>query len=596
MDKKLRIAIVDKDRCKNGIDCPFICGGVCPVNRLSKECIVVGGDNKPIISEELCIGCGICPKKCPFEAITIVGLPAEREEEMVHRYGVNAFRLFRLPYPREGGVTGLIGQNAIGKTTIVKILSGDLVPNFGEMANLSKDEAIGRFAGTQFHEYFSALYSGELKASWKPQYVDALPKIFRGNVGRRLEKMDEKGQLDSLADRLEIRHALDREMKELSGGELQRVAIAACMLKDADIYIFDEPSSYLDVRQRLRLAGIIGELAREKRILLVEHDLVALDYLTDYVGMLYGVQGAYGIVSLTKVAKHGINTYLDGYAKDENIRFRSEPIRFEVRPPQTGWKAETMMSFSGIKKSYDGFSLEVEGGEIRKGEIVGILGPNATGKTTFVEVLSGGLELDEGEISIPKGVEVSYKPQYIKPKKALSVAEALSKASVNVSDAFFKSEIERPLNLVPLYTHNIQELSGGELQRVAIAMCLGREASIYLLDEPSAYLDVEERMRLAKTIRRIMEKLGAVGMVVDHDILFTDYISDRIMVFYGEPGVEGRATRPMSMREGMNFFLKGLGITFRRDSDSGRPRANKLASRLDKEQKAKGEFYYEGSA
>ncbi len=595
MEKKLRIAVLDKERCKNGIDCPFICGGVCPVNRLDKECIVVGEDGKPTISEELCIGCGICPKKCPFDAITIVGLPTEQEEEIVHRYGTNTFRLFRLPYPREGVVTGLIGQNAIGKTTIVKVLAGDIIPNLGDIEGITKDEVVEHFAGTQFHEYFSDLYNGRLKPSWKPQYVDSLPKVLKGKVGKHLDKIDEKGELESISDKLEISTALDRDMKELSGGELQRVAIAACMLKDADIYIFDEPSSYLDIRQRLRLTGILSELAEEKRILLVEHDLVALDYLADYVSILYGVQGAYGIVSLLKAARNGINTYLEGYAKDENIRFRKDPIKFDVRPPQKGWKAEVLMSFSGLKKSFNGFSLEVETGKIMSGEIVGILGPNATGKTTFVEILSGSLEPDSGEISIPDGVEVSYKPQYITPKAAVSVVESLLDSGVDLTSGFFKSEIERPMNLTSLYSQNIQELSGGELQRVAIASCLGKKASIYLLDEPSAYLDIEERIRLAKTIRRVMEKLGAVGMVVDHDILFTDYISDRIMAFHGEPSKKGIASNPMMKRDGMNFFLKDLGVTFRREPETGRPRANKLDSRLDKEQKAIGEFYYEGT-
>ncbi len=589
----MRIAVLDKDRCKNGIDCPFICGGVCPVNRLSKACIIVGEDNKPIISEELCIGCGICPKKCPFEAITIVGLPTEKSADMVHRYGVNAFRVFRLPYPKEGVVTGLIGQNAMGKTTVVRILAGDIVPNLGDYAEgAEKDEVVEHFAGTQFEDYFSALYEGEIKTSWKPQYVDALPKTVKGEVGAHLERLDERGWLEKIAEELELRSILDRRFAEISGGELQRVAIAACVLRDANIYILDEPSSFLDIRQRLRLARLLQELADEKRVLLVEHDLVALDYLADYVSMLYGVRAAYGIVSLPEVARHGMNTYLEGYLRDENVRFRPEPIKFEVRPPQREWEGEVFLSFSDVRMSYDGFSLEVEGGGVRKGETIGILGPNAIGKTTFVKILAGELQPKSGRISLKEGVRVSYKPQYIKPEFEGKVREALTLAGVTET-IFYQAEVARPLELEALYEAQLQELSGGELQRVAIGMCLGRDAEIFLLDEPSAYLDVEERLRVAKIIRRAMENRGSVGMVVDHDVLFADYISDRLMVFRGAPGKRGLATSPLPKRDGMNVFLKDMKMTFRRDPDTGRPRANKSGSKLDREQKARGEYYYE---
>jgi ATP-binding cassette subfamily E protein 1 len=586
----MRIAVLNKDKCKNGIDCAFICGRVCPINRTGKECIIIGEDNKPTISEELCTGCGICPKKCLYKAISIVGLPEELKTDLVHQYGENAFRVFRLPYPKENAVTGIIGQNGTGKTTIVKILSGEIIPNFGEYGEEgSKEKVLEYYSGLSLYDYFSALYSGEIKVVHKPQYVDLLPKAVEGKTEELLEKVDEKGELEQLSKRLELEEAMERDIAQISGGELQRVAIAACLLRDADFYILDEPSSYLDVRQRLNVARIIRELSQDKRVLVVEHDLIVLDYLADYVNIMYGEIGVYGIVSHPRTVKQGINVYLHGYLREENIRFRDESIKFETRPPSKGWKSEVLLRYSDLTKNYDGFVLEVEGGEVNRGEVIGVLGPNATGKTTFVKILAGLLKPESGKIDAE--VKVSYKPQYIKPEEDLTVIEAIRKVT-DISSSFFQSEISKPLEIEALYDRKLGELSGGELQRTAIAVCLSREAEVYLLDEPSAYLDVEQRLKVAKMIRRVMEKKEATGIVVDHDILFIDYLSDRIMTFSGEPGIRGYSTRPMEMREGMNTFLKNIEVTFRRDPDTGRPRVNKEGSKKDREQKEKGEYYY----
>ncbi|MDR3075377.1 MAG: ATP-binding cassette domain-containing protein, partial [Candidatus Methanoplasma sp.] len=230
-------------------------------------------------------------------------------------------------------------------------------------------------------------------------------------------------------------------------------------------------------------------------------------------------------------------------------------------------------------------------GSVKIGESVGIVGPNATGKTTFVKMLAGVIKPDNG--SLDAVLKVSYKPQYISADADGTVRDVLyAKAYDIVNSGFFEGEVLGPLGIKHLMEKDMKTLSGGELQRVAITMCLAAEADMYLFDEPSAYLDSNQRMNAAKTIRRMMEKTGRSGMIVDHDIYFLDMVSDSMMVFGGEPGKHGIGEGPFDMREGMNKFLSAVDITFRRDADTCRPRINKPDSRLDREQKAKGEYYY----
>lgn len=586
----MRIAVVDIDRCQSK-SCSMECVKFCPGVRMGDETVVLSDAGKPIISEELCTGCGICVHKCPFEAIAIIGLPDELKQDLIHQYGKNAFRLYRLPYPRENAVTGLIGPNGIGKTTVIRILSGEMCPNLGFFDEGSKkEEVLEYFSGTQFYDYFNGLYAGEIKTVPKPQYVDSIPKVVKGSVREVMEGVDRDDKAEDIIRKLELNEVLDRDIKDVSGGELQRVAIAMSILKEGEIYIFDEPSSYLDVGQRLRVARVIRDLAKERRVVVAEHDLIVLDYLADYVTVIYGKIGAFGVISHPRTTREGINVYLDGYLKEENIKFRKEPVKFEVRAPSMAWKGEVLVNFGDLTKSYDGFEVNIKGGEVYRGEVLGILGPNALGKTTFVKMLAGVIEPDKGEVDIK--VRISYKPQYIKPEFEATVREALK--SVTKNRALPKGEVIKSLELEYLYDKNLKDLSGGEMQRVAIAMCLGREAEIYLLDEPSAYLDVEQRMMVAGMIRRIMENRKSTAIVVDHDILFTDYLSDRLMIFSGISGRKGVSTRPMEMKEGMNVFLKDIDITFRRDPGTGRPRANKARSIKDREQRKRGEYYYIG--
>lgn len=587
----MRIAAVLQDRCQIR-KCNKECINFCPLVRTGVECISFGERGKPIISETLCQGCGICINKCQFDAIKIIGLADELKGEIVHHYGENLFRLYRLPIPKKGMITGILGPNGIGKTTAIKILSGLEIPNLGRYDDPpSKEEVLQHFAGTELHDYLEGVYAGKTKIALKPQYVDKLSQNVKGVVRDLLGNIQERMTIDEAAVQFDLTEILDRDLSKLSGGELQRLAMAATMMREADVYFFDEPTSYLDIYQRVKMARLIKSLSADKQVIVIEHDLAILDYMADNVSVVYGSEGAYGVFTLARQVRTAINVYLDGYLPEENIRFRDRPIVFESSPPRTEWNTHSLIEFEDIKKDFGEFKLEIGKGTVKIGESVGIVGANATGKTTFVKMLAGVIEPDEG--SLDSNVKVSYKPQYITPDFDGTVQELLYLKSYEiVTSAFFEGEVIAPLGIKHLMDKDVKNLSGGELQRVAITMCLAAEADMYLFDEPSAYLDSNQRMNAAKTIRRMMEKTGRSGMIVDHDIYFLDMVSDSVMVFGGDPGHHGIGEGPFNMRDGMNRFLANADITFRRDSETNRPRINKLDSRLDREQKSRGEYYY----
>jgi Predicted ATPase, RNase L inhibitor (RLI) homolog len=519
----------------------------------------------------------------------IIGLP-EALTEPTHRYGPNGFALYGLPTPQVGRVTGILGPNGIGKSTAVQILSGNLLPNFSQESG-TWDRVLEHYSGTALYDYFSDVADGNIKVSQKPQYVDMIPKAFKGKTSELLDKTDERGKLPELIERLNLSHVLDHKITELSGGELQRVAIAACAAKDADFYFFDEISPYLDIYQRINSAQLIQEIAEDKAVLVVEHDLAILDMLADVVHIAYGEPGGYGVITHPKGVRIAINQYLKGYLPEENVRVRPEAIKFEVHPPRVGTDISTLVDYDAFSKKYgDAFSLSTDGGSLKQGEVLGIVGPNGIGKSTFVKILAGEVQPDEGELDL--NIKISYKPQYIKADTAVPVRYFLRGVSSRFDSSYYQSEIAVPLQIERLYDHLITELSGGELQRVAIAACLSQDADMYILDEPSAHLDVEQRSMATKVIKRFAENNRKTAMVVDHDIYMIDMLSERLIVFEGEPAVYGKAHRPLSMQDGMNKFLANLGITFRRDEDTSRPRVNKPNSRLDREQKTRGEYYY----
>jgi len=595
-DKLTRIAIVSTDKCKPK-RCRQECKKSCPVVRMGKLCIEVTSNDKiAIISEELCIGCGICVKKCPFEAVTIINLPSNLEKCTTHRYSQNSFKLHRLPIPRPGEVLGLVGTNGIGKSTALKILAGKQKPNLGRFSNPPDwTEILAYFRGSELQNYFTKILEDDLKAVIKPQYVDQIPRAVKGSVQSLLDKKDELNTQRSVCEMLDLIKVKDRNVEDLSGGELQRFACAMVCIQDADIFMFDEPSSYLDVKQRLNAALAIRNLiSPDKFIIVVEHDLSVLDYLSDFVCCLYGVPGAYGVVTMPFSVREGINIFLDGFVPTENLRFREDALVFKVseNASEEDIKRMTRYDYPTMSKTLGSFKINVIAGQFSDSEILVLLGENGTGKTTFIRMMAGKLPPDDGSGEVPS-LNISYKPQKISPKSQGTTRQLLHD---KIRDAYihpqFCADVMRPLKIDDIIDQEVQNLSGGELQRVAMALCLGKPADVYLIDEPSAYLDSEQRLVAAKVIKRFILHAKKTGFVVEHDFIMATYLADRVIVFDGLPSVETTANAPQALLGGMNKFLGQLCITFRRDPNNYRPRINKLNSIKDCDQKNSGNYFF----
>ncbi len=565
----MRLAIIHKEKCLPE-KCNNLCMKLCPVNKKGQDCIKILG--KAIVSEELCIGCAICQNRCPFEAISITNIPSELDKDVFYRYGKNGFCLYKLPIPRQGTL-GLLGKNGIGKTTALQILASKIKINLGKAE--ATDQEIKKFLqGSELLGYLSNI--NQLKFSYKPQNLSEIAK-YRITAHKLLKKFGNEDEIKGITKRLNLN--LDGKLNELSGGELQKIAIAVCALKKADVCFIDEPSAFLDIKERINVAEFISQLAEKSKVIMVEHDLLMLDYVTDFINLFYGKPSCYGIVSGIKATRRGINEYLDGFLAEENIRFRDKAITFNLSAMKEE-KKEAIAKWQEFTKTYKNFQLKAEAGDIPYKGVIGIMGRNGIGKTTFIKCIAGIEEADDNNINLK--LKVSYKPQYIQGSDEM-VAEIVKREKVS-------KRLISLLSLENLMLKKTSHLSGGELQRVAIASCLAREADIFLIDEPSAYLDVEERLQAARAIRETIEEREKTVFVVEHDLLFLSYIANSLIVFKGEPAKQGTASKTMPFVEGLNMLLKELGITIRKDKESGRPRINKLNSVLDRKQKEKGEY------
>jgi len=593
LNQSTRIAVIDSDRCKPN-KCGQPCIKSCPVIRQGKICIeitkpVEPSDQKAIaqIAETLCTGCGICVKVCPYKAIKIVRVPRNLETNVTHRFGPNTFKLHGFPELKTGTVHGIIGQNGLGKSTILSILSHQFSMNLGKFDQPpNQKQILNKFRGSSMQNFFK----NPPIAAIKPQHLrevlnepDDLTTMQY--ILRNLNFKEDENSLTNLIRDFNLENLVDRPVKQLSGGETQRLLCGITCHQDAHLYLFDEPTSYLDLKQRLQVSNQIRSTCNENSYtVVVDHDLSILDYLSDFVIALYGKPGVYGVTSVVYPVAVGINAYLEGYLPKENMRFRRTPYTFERVEPDDNQYLTSDFSYPQIEYAIGDFRLTIQAGQVNRPGIIVLMGENGTGKTTFANLLSQQQAEDHS---------ISYKKQNLSTEVRQHPKQKVKDTIGNrVYDSSFVLEIIKPLNLEHLLDRSLRNLSGGELQKVLIAATLAKNVDIYLLDEPSAYLDLETRVNLARILKRYFINHNKLAFIIDHDIVFSTYLADQLIIFEGTPGLATIATPPIPVPEGMNRYLKNLNITIRSDGKTHRRRINKLDSNKDREQKQKGTFYF----
>jgi ATP-binding cassette subfamily E protein 1 len=588
-----RLAIVNYDKCKPK-KCRKECTTKCPPNQMGKRCIYVDDvedyGKKAVVANSLCIGCGLCVKACPFEAISIVNLPHElTRDKTLYTFGENSFRVYMAPHIKKGYCVGIIGSNGLGKTTIIKILSGDL--------SIDKEEKKKLLKTSELYSYLCQLGEGKIRVSYKPQDISVYNRGKHGDtkVGDLLKNVPIE-----LQQRMDLIKLSDRLTRQLSGGETQRLLISLAYSKKATSYLFDEPTAFLDIKQRIIAGQLIQEKVDQSYVVLIEHDLCIFDYISDYVVALYGEKGAYGVVASVSSTFNGINDYLEGYLPTENIRFRDRPIKFKINTMDDEIIERTGYKYKGCRFTYNSsadnsadksFELEIEGGIFSTSEIILLVGENGTGKTTMIRILAGIIKIDGFE---RPELSVSIKEQEVYLDLKIQVRDYIYKKIGNTMfDNNFRVNIITPLGVEKLYDLQVNELSGGQMQRVALTVCLGASADVYLVDEPSAYVDVEDRMVISRILRQFAYRTKKTIFLVEHDMIMATSTCDKVIVFTGEPSVSCKASAPTDIKQGINRFLSILGVTMRRDKylGTGRPRINKYGSQRDTEQKKSGNYF-----
>lgn len=437
----------------------------------------------------------------------------------------NGFQLYSLPEIPEAGAHGIAGSDSLGKTTSLLLLAGKIDPSKGWYA------AVTRYGGTRLGEHLKRLEADNTRVSLKPQDIARLRHM--PDLHKNIEDLEIRGEIASDLGITDVPKI--GELEKLDAAELQLVAIAAALSSRADIYLLDEPTNFLDIRQKMRVAALIRKVAATKPIIIADHDIAFLDFTCDTIQILYGEAEKWSALTETYPAARALGYIVGGYIPEKKFTLAS-PTRPAKRMPA----GEILMKINGMRIKRPGFELRMPAGEIRKGGHIAVIGEKGLGRSSLLGAIAGEIKPASGEI---KGTPaISLKPQHLSVRNVKNLMKGVP------------TELIKSIGLERLMGRGPYTPSEGERQKLAVMMCLAKEADLYIFDEPSQGLDILSRLAAA---RLIAEKPAA--LVTDHDIFFLASITEDAWLLSGKPGQRSEVTKrqlPLAIKS----LLKEFGL------------------------------------